>query len=226
MKTTTKKFIVLADNDGTIRDTNGVKDAMLDAFCVNEFGEQPVEKELPTVIHRRMHGRPMNEIFVEIASIIYGKKISLDEGQEITERLNQFIKPEYVSRPVYSGAVEFFKKLKEIGIPLYILTGMEPDMVQAGLDNFGMNDLFIDVLGAPKTKEQNIAEVLEKHPGATIIAMGDALSEYKATMAYPNTIFLAFDMENRPKRVFPDEVKIYSEYDNELWNDLMDKMSL
>lgn len=218
-------FIVLADNDGTIRDTNGVKDAMLNDFCVAEFGEMPKEKNLPTEIHRQMHGRPMNEIFVEIALSIYGKEISLEEGQEITERLNEFIKPEYVSRPVYSGAVEFFRKLKDMGIPLYILTGMEPDMVQAGLDNFGMQDLFIDVLGAPKTKEQNIAEVLEKYPGASIIAMGDAMSEYRATMAYPGTIFLAFDMENRAKRVFPEEVKVYTAYDDELWADLIEKIS-
>lgn len=219
-----KQYIVLADNDGTIRDTNGVKDAMLNDFCVAEFGQVPKDKELPTEIHRKMHGRPMNEIFVEIASTIYGKEISLDEGQMITERLNNFIKPEYVSRPVYPGAKEFFQRLKELGIPLYILTGMEPDMVQSGLENFRMQDLFLDVLGAPKTKEQNIAEVLEKHPGATIIAMGDAMSEYRATMAYPGTIFLAFDMENRTKRVFPDDVKVYTSYDEEVWNDLMEKM--
>ena len=97
-------------------------------------------------------------------------------------------------------------------------------MVQSGLENFRMQELFLDVLGAPKTKEQNIAEVLEKHPGATIIAMGDAMSEYRATMAYPGTIFLAFDMENRTKRVFPDDVKVYTSYDEEVWNDLMEKM--
>ena len=142
----------------------------------------------------------------------------------ITERLNNFIKPEYVSRPLYPGAKEFFQILKELGIPLYILTGMEPDMVQSGLENFRMQELFLDVLGAPKTKEQNIAEVLEKHPGATIIAMGDAMSEYRATMAYPGTIFLAFDMENRTKRVFPDDVKVYTSSDEEVWNDLMEKM--
>lgn len=221
-----KQYIVLADNDGTIRDTNGVKDAMLNDFCVAEFGQIPKDKELPTEIHRKMHGRPMNEIFVEIASTIYGKEISLDEGQMITERLNNFIKPEYVSRPVYPGAKEFFQRLKELGIPLYILTGMEPDMVQSGLENFRMQDLFLDVLGAPKTKEQNIAEVLEKHPGATIIAMGDAMSEYRATMAYPDTIFLAFDLENRTKRVFPYEVKVYTSYNEEVWNDLMEKMSI
>lgn len=221
-----KQYIVLADNDGTIRDTNGVKDAMLNDFCVAEFGQIPKDQELPTEIHRKMHGRPMNEIFVEIASTIYGKEISLDEGQMITERLNNFIKPEYVSRPVYPGAKEFFQRLKELGIPLYILTGMEPDMVQSGLENFRMQDLFLDVLGAPKTKEQNIAEVLEKHPGATIIAMGDAMSEYRATMAYPDTIFLAFDLENRTKRVFPDDVKVYTSYNEEVWNDLMEKMSI
>ena len=62
-----QNFIVLADNDGTIRDTNGVKDSCLNAFCAQEFGTAPVSTILPTAIHRHMHGRPMNEIFVEIA---------------------------------------------------------------------------------------------------------------------------------------------------------------
>lgn len=220
------KFVVLADNDGTIRDTNSVKDVLLDRFCVTEFGSIPSDKESPNSIHRKMHGRPMGEIFVEIARIIYAKEISLKEGEEITNRLNDFIRPEYVSRPVYPGAKEFFERLRSMGIPLYILTGMEPDMVQAGLEKHGMQDLFLDILGAPKTKEQNIAEVMKKYPGATIIALGDAMSEYKATMNYSSkTIFLAFDMENREKRVFPDDVKVYTSYGEELWNDLMDRIS-
>lgn len=43
-----KNFIVLADNDGTIRDTNSVKDQCLDAFCVEEFGKFSSDNLLPT----------------------------------------------------------------------------------------------------------------------------------------------------------------------------------
>ncbi len=106
------KWIVLADNDGTIRDTNGVKDAMLNYFCQREFGES-FSNIQPTEIHRQMHGRPMNEIFVKIAQSIYHKEITLAEGQEITERLNDYIRAEYVSRPVYPGALEFLRSSKQ-----------------------------------------------------------------------------------------------------------------
>lgn len=219
------KFIVAADNDGTLRDTNNVKDAKLNAFCIETFGALSSDKVLPTQIHRAMLGRPMAEIFVEIARTVYGKTISLTEGQLITENLNNYIRDEYVSRPVFPGVREFFDKLKAMGIPMYILTGMEPDMVDDGLKAHGLDDLFIETLGAPATKEQNVDYLLKKHPEARIIAFGDAMSEYKVTMAHEGTIFIAVDMENREKRVFPDNVKVYTSFDEEMYNDLIAQMN-
>lgn len=218
-----KNFIVLADNDGTIRDTNSVKDACLNGFCEKEFGRIPENSILPTAIHRRMHGRPMNEIFVAIAAEVYHKTLSLDEGQDVTLRLNEYIKPEYVSRPVFDGAKAFYLKLKEMGLPMYILTGMEEDLVEEGLKKNGMGGIFEAILGAPKTKEQNIEEVIKKHPGCRILAMGDAMSEYRATKAVEGTIFLAFDFENREaqgKRVFPPEINVLTSYGQEVWDEI------
>lgn len=218
------KYIALVDNDGTLRDTNGVKDAMLNSFCVAVFGKLPSGSILPTEIHRAMHGRPMNEIFVEIALAIYGKSITLEEGQVITEKLNDFIKDEYVSRPVYPGVRAFFEKLKNMGIPLFVLTGMEPEMVDVGLVAHGLDDLFIKTLGAPTTKEENVEQILKLYPDAKIIAFGDAISEYRVTTAYEGTIFVAVDMENREKRVFPEDVKVYTSYDDQMLSDLLAQM--
>ena len=62
-------------------------------------------------------------------------------------------------------------------------------------------------------------------PDARIIAFGDAMSEYKVTMAYEGTIFIAVDMENREKRVFPNDVKVYTAFDEEMYNDLIAQMN-
>lgn len=83
-----------------------------------------------------------------------------------------------------------------------------------------MKGLFDGVLGAPKSKEKNIAELLSRHKGARILAMGDALAEYKATMAYPKTVFLAFDFENRKKKVFPEGVNVLTKYDDTVWQEI------
>lgn len=216
------KFIVFADNNGTILDTNGVKDAMLDEFCTSIFGNAKTSI-LPTEIHRRMHGRPMAEIFVAIASEIYNTSISLEEGQQITESLNEYIKPEYISRRVFPGAEEFFLKLKSKDVPLYILTGMECDLVSEGLEKHGMRGIFDGILGAPKTKEENIEDILKKYPGHRILALGDAMAEYTATMKYDGTIFLAFDFEDRQKRVFPEDVYVLRSY-GEAWAELARQM--
>ena len=96
----------------------------------------------------------------------------------ITDKLNLYIRPEYVSRPVFDGAKEFYSALKAMGLPMYILTGMETDLVSEGLEKNGMSGIFEEILGAPKTKEENIQTVLKRHKGARILATGDSFSEY------------------------------------------------
>lgn len=221
-----KNFVILVDWDGNMADSNRTKDVKLNPFCEQEFGKIPAWAKLPTVIHRELHGRPMGEIFQKISLEVYKKEISYKKGVIITERLNKFIKSFYITRPLFPGACEFYKRLKDMGYPIYILTGMEPYMIEAALEYHHITDIFDGIYGAPATKEQNIVEILKKHPGARIVASGDAMSEYRATMAYPDTIFLAFDLENRTKRVFPDDVKVYTSYNEEVWNDLMEKMSI
>ncbi len=213
-----KNLIVLADNDGTIRDTNSVKDACLEGFCNTEFNS--IAKVSPVAVHRRMHGLPMADIFVQIAQECYGYSIDIKDGLLLTDRLNEYIKPEYVARPAYKGAYDFYKALKDMGLPMFILTGMEKDLVEAGLKKHGFGGIFDDILGAPKTKEENIANLLKKYPQHRILAMGDSMAEYKATKAYQGTIFLAFDFENRKQRVFPEGVNILTAYDDAVWDEI------
>lgn len=105
-------------------------------------------------------------------------------------------------------------------MPMYILTGMEPDMIDARFHQHGFDGLFQGILGAPQTKEENIKHILKMYPGRRILATGDAMSEYRATTAHQGTIFLAFDMEARPKRVFPDDVNILTSYGPEVWEEI------
>lgn len=214
------KFVFMGDHDGVLGETNSVKDRCLNAFCEMIWGKVVKNTELPTSIHRRMHGRPMGEIFVAIAKDCYNTTINLTDGEKITAQLNDYIRPEYIKRRMYEGAYEFLSILKEIGTPMFILTGMEPDMIEERFRYHKFDNIFNGILGAPQTKEQNIAEILKKYPGRRILATGDAISEFKATMAYDGTVFLAFDMEKRERRVFPDEVNILTSYGTPVWKEL------
>ncbi len=211
-------FVLVSDHDGVIRDTDEVKDACLIAFCIFIWGELIDKTELPTEIHRRMHGLPMGEIFVEIAEKCYNKKISREEGELVTKQLNDYIRPEYIKRKVYDGAVEFLSILKEIGMPCYILTGMEPDMIEDGLKYHKIEHLFDGILGAPKTKAENLKELLQKYPGRRLLGTGNALSEYKATYAHEGTRFLAFCFDG--KNVFPEDVNVLTSYGVDPWLEL------
>ena len=213
-------FIFLGDHDGVVGETNSVKDKCLNAFCEMIWGKTVNDTELPTSIHRRMHGRPMGEIFVAIAKDCYNLTINLTDGEKITAQLNDYIRPEYIKRRMYEGAEEFLSVLKDAGTPMFILTGMEPEMIEERFRYHKFDNIFNGILGAPQTKEQNIKQLLKKYPDRRILATGDAMSEFKATMAYSGTIFLAFDMEKREKRVFPDEVNILTSYGTPVWKEL------
>ena len=63
--------VVLADHDGSICDTNQVKDELLGEFCRSQLGRldkngKVVQDATVNAIHRGAHGLPMNMIFVDI----------------------------------------------------------------------------------------------------------------------------------------------------------------
>jgi hypothetical protein len=132
-----KDKFVLADHDGSICDTNQVKDELLGEFCrsqlgVNDKNGKTVQDSVVNAIHRGAHGLPMNMIFVDILKQVYGQDISLEKGQEITENLNNYIRPNYMNRKMYDKAGEYhdhvqpspYKSDRE-GIQLHYLKAFE-----------------------------------------------------------------------------------------------------
>lgn len=217
-----KKFfsdkIILADHDGSICDTNQVKDELLGEFCRNQIASldkngEIVQDATVNAIHRSAHGIPMNMIFVDIVKTVYGREISLEKGQEITENLNNYIRPNYMNRKMYNKAGEYHELLHLLGVKQYILTGMENDMIEASLKNHKIDTYFDGILGSQKKKTEWVEDIVAQYPDKKIFATGDAMSEYKATKK-PTTTFIGLDFEDRKVRVFPEEVLVATTYDS------------
>ena len=217
-----KKFfsdkVILADHDGSICDTNFVKDELLGEFCRTQIGSldqngEVVQDATVNAIHRGAHGLPMNMIFVDIVKTVYGREISLEKGQEITENLNDYIRPSYTNRKMYDKAGEYHELLHLLGVKQYILTGMENDMIEASLKNHKIDTYFDGILGSTKKKTEWVEDITKQYADKAIFATGDAMSEYKATKR-PTTVFIGLDFENRKNRIFPDEVPVETSYDN------------
>ena len=212
--------VLLADHDGSICDTNQVKDSLLGQFCREMFGYYDthgnfVEDACVNNIHRNAHGMPMNTIFVEIAKKIYGKDISPSEGYEVTLQLNDFIRPTYINMGIYKGAAEYHEMLHLLGVPQYILTGMEDDMIISSLTQHEIIKYFeMPILGSKNKKRDWVDWIVKKYPNKRIFATGDALSEYKATTAVKGTVFIGLDFENRDKKLFPEDVEVCTSYDS------------
>lgn len=210
--------VVLADHDGSICDTNQVKDELLGEFCRSQLGNfdkngKVVQDATVNAIHRGAHGLPMNMIFVDIVKTVYGREISLEKGQEITENLNNYIRPNYMNRKMYDKAGEYHEFLHLLGVKQYILTGMENDMIEASLKNHKIETYFDGILGSQKKKTEWVEDITVQYPDKKIFATGDAMSEYKATKK-PTTTFIGLDFEDRKVRIFPEEVAVATTYDS------------
>lgn len=209
--------ILLADHDGSICDTNQVKDELLGEFCRTQLGSldkngEIVQDATVNAIHRGAHGLPMNMIFVDILKTVYGREISLEKGQEITENLNDYIRPSYMNRKMYDKAGEYHELLHLLGVKQYILTGMENDMIEASLKNHNIDKYFDGILGSAKKKTEWVEDIEKEYSDKVIFATGDAMSEYKATKR-PTTVFMGLDFENRKESLFPEEVPVLKSYD-------------
>lgn len=175
-----QNVVLLVEAEENLILASSVIDEMLDDFCVKEFGPiSAATRRLPTAIYRAMPGRPMAELFVQIAKEIYGQAMDLEEGQWTAERFNEVVRPVYINKPAVSGAKELFRFFKNYGLPVYVLTELAPDLVKEALAHKGMSVIYDAVYGAPEAKEENIKKILEKHPEATLCT--DIIDELRRT---------------------------------------------
>lgn len=201
LKKEKKKIVFLLDHDGSLADTNGVKDEHLGDFTRGIWGEHDKEgnkvtDETLNKIHRDMHGQPMGVIFQRIAKEVYSKEISKKKGEKVTDQLNKYIKPYYSKKDEFEGSTEFLKLCNILG-DVYILTGMESYMVKESLKEHKWENLVKGIYGAPNNKDENIKLIKEKYQedDVTYVCTGDAKSERNAAKnaGIPYFIKINFD---------------------------------
>ena len=80
------------------------------------------------------------------------------------------------------GAMGALESLKDMGVPLYIVSATPQDELIRIVKSRKMNQYFDGIFGAPKTKAEHIGVVLQTLkivPGSAVM-IGDAMSDYKA----------------------------------------------
>ena len=216
-----KKFfnnkILLADYDGSICDTNQVKDKLLGEFFRSRFLKTDFDGNLVTdarvnKIHKKMHGISMDKICQEIMKEIYTITITDKTAKLFATELNKYIKQSYINSKIYDKASEYHELLHLLGVEQYILTEMENTIIEEALQINNISKYFQEVLGSKKTKDKWVKYINTKHKIKNIFATGNSLSEYDATKT-DRTIFIGFNFENKKKRIFPETTPIVKNYD-------------
>jgi beta-phosphoglucomutase-like phosphatase (HAD superfamily) len=113
-----------------------------------------------------------------------GRDLSDEEMAELCREFSELVVDEVVSAPEIRGAGEFLKKWCS-RLPCFVISATPEEEVREIVRRRGMTNYFKEVLGAPASKEDNLARLLKTfclNPSKCCL-FGDAESDYRAAHA-------------------------------------------
>jgi phosphoglycolate phosphatase-like HAD superfamily hydrolase len=113
-----------------------------------------------------------------------GRELSDKEMAELCQHFSELVVDKVVAAPEISGAGEFLNKWCFL-LPCFVISATPEEEVREIIKLRGMKNCFKEVLGAPASKNDNLARLLIKFRlnSAKCCLFGDAESDYKAAYA-------------------------------------------
>ncbi len=122
------------------------------------------------------------------------------EGR-VKEALNKYahiVESNLNTCPTIPGVEDILEYLKSKNIRCYVNSGGDQAELNRVFKERDLTPFFVEVLGSPKTKEENMDFILEKENSDKGIFFGDSLSDFKAAQySKLNFIFIGHESEWR-----------------------------
>lgn len=186
--------LYIFDCDGVIFDSNKLKiQAMRDSLV--RFDANKVEKCID--YFSANFGKSRYHHVDHFVSVI----LAINESdakynyQSILDAYSKKCFDLYLTAEFTKGFLEFASKINR---PKYVASGSDQHELRKIFNIRGVDKYFIEVLGSPKSKEQNVRDVLKNHQGEKALMIGDALSDFYA--AKENNIDFLFVTEHSTNR--------------------------
>jgi phosphoglycolate phosphatase-like HAD superfamily hydrolase len=173
---------VLFDFDGVLVESTAIK-AEAFAALYRDRGEAIVARVVD--YHVRHGGLSRYAKFRYFQEELLGGA-PLDEIAiaKLDRRFSDLVADAVVACPAVAGAEALIGELSR-QLPLFIVSATPEQELQGIVERRGWSSHFVEICGAPATKTELIAGILERH-GLTperVLMIGDALEDYRAAMA-------------------------------------------
>lgn len=171
------------DFDGVLVDSLPIK--------TEAFGEL-FENDGPEIVRkvREYHlangGVSRYEKFRYYYEVLLNKPITPEIMRVLDETFSSKVKEKVISVKMIRGAKEFLAELQKRRKNLFVVSGTPEEEVRDIVDRRGLKSFFKEVVGSPKTKEENLEKLMQKYgvQGSSSIFFGDAMSDYKAAVRH------------------------------------------
>ncbi len=169
------------DFDGVLADSVEVKTRAF-AKLFESYGENIVKK---VVEHHRMNGGMTRyDKFRAYYKDFLGKPLSDKKMTQLANEFSNLVVDEVVAADEIAGASQFLKQMSQ-KIPCFVNSATPNNEIVEIVKRRGWDSYFKEVLGAPTSKKDNLADLLARYQlvAERCLFFGDATSDYKAAMA-------------------------------------------
>ncbi len=166
------------DFDGVLVESLDVKSR---AFARLFASEEPSVVDQIIAYHERHLGISRFEKFRAIYRDILRRSLTGNDFNRLCERFASLVVDDVVAAPWVEGAVEFLHRHRNRW-QFFIVSGTPEDELRRIVEWRSMATMFRDVLGAPRTKDALLRQVLEKHrlSQEELVFVGDAEADWHA----------------------------------------------
>ena len=174
---------VFFDFDGVIADSTQVK---VRAFAALFASSGAAIQETVVRYHLDNGGMPRQEKLRHCFTALAGKSLTEAELEQAGRTFSDLVLEEVVAAPLIAGARTTLERLKQVGIPAFVVSGTPGAEMRLIVARKGLAPLFTEVHGSPQAKPAIVADILGRHgfsPGRCLF-VGDAMADYRAAKTH------------------------------------------
>jgi len=167
------------DFDGVIVDSLDVKTR---AFGELFKGHGPAVSEQVMNYHRNNGGVSRYEKFRYFYKNFLELPVTDEIIDDLDRRYSQLVVEEVVAAPFVEGAKELLDSIQSAGKKCFVISGTPQNELRGIVNRRQLEGYFLDVLGSPKNKKENLEYLMKKHHFVPqdAIYFGDARADYEA----------------------------------------------
>ena len=198
---------VFFDFDGVILDSVHVKTHAF-SLMFRPFGAE-IEKKV-IEYHISNGGISRFEKFKYFYEKFLKQTISEEKKLELSDRFSALVVQEVLKSPFIEGALETLEQLRQIHIPMFVVSGTPHEEIQDIVQKRHLAHYFIEVHGSPRKKEKIIHDIIARYrfePERSLF-IGDSIGDYYGAVAN-GVQFLGITPKGE-KSLFPQGTNVLS----------------